>query len=209
MARVGDDQQVRVGDLRRHFAGVRGRRAQVVGAAEDQRRHVGQRRVVDGRGGRRERPVARSGAMSLSCERVGRGERRERARGQRSRGGARFGDACPGVGRAAPRELLLFAGRRVVQRRVEVFSFRLRRLLERLDQARERRGVAARGRRDRGERIRRAAAARSRRRAAVRAARWRTAATDAPCRRRRSRVRAAARDPSARARARGRRRGWR
>jgi hypothetical protein len=78
-------------------------------------------------------------------ERVGGGEGGEGARGQRSGGGDGLRDAVRRVGCAAPREVLLFARGRVVQRRVEVFRFFAFCAFGRLDQARQRRRVVAGG----------------------------------------------------------------
>ena len=92
VTRVGHHEQARVRDLRRHRLRVRRRRAQIVGAAEDQRRHVRERRRVDFGARRRERPGRALGHVAQR-ERVGRRERRERRSTPRPERRERFAEA--------------------------------------------------------------------------------------------------------------------
>ncbi len=148
--RVADhrhDQQVRARDRSRDFAGARRRCAQILGAAQDQRRDRGQlcRQLRLER--RRVRP-ARALRYVAEPDRVAGAERGERAGTERERRRPGFGEPLARARGAAPREGLVFAARREVQRLVEAFpaAFFGR---NRLEQPPERRDVAE-GRRARG-----------------------------------------------------------
>ena len=173
---VGHHQQVRVGDLRGDFARVGGGGAQVVGAAEDQRGDVGHRFRHRRRRGRRGGPVG-ARAELVEVEHVRGGERRERARRERADLRLRLRHPFSRAGAAAPREVLLFAGGRVEERRVDPFPF-FAFAAERRAPAAARAGRCRRRRRPAPRPgIRPAGAGRSRRPAGCRAARWRRCGT--------------------------------
>ncbi len=119
MAGVGDHEQLRVGDPRGDGTRARGRGAQVLGAGEQQRRHVRQR-LRGGRRGGGVGPVQAGGDQAVfphggGVERVEGGARQRVQRGERfgAAGGRRRG-ALPGEG-------LLLAGGREEQRVVFFF----------------------------------------------------------------------------------------
>ncbi len=121
MACVWNHQKVGAGDLSGEFAGARGRRAQIVGAAEDQRGDSRERSLVGGRGGFGQRPAG-TGDQIAEVDRVAHAEGSE----GRWRQGAccceAFLQALGRAGASLPGELLLLAAGREVQRTVEVFA---------------------------------------------------------------------------------------
>ena len=134
-----------------HFAGAGGRRAQIVGAAEDQARDVWQRVGIDFRPARGLRPAG-AGRHIAERERVGGCERRERAAADRPQRRPGFVQPFDRVGGRVPGKRGLVADRRVVQRHVEGlgrFLFAFAAALRAPDQPRQGGGVAVPGRADR------------------------------------------------------------
>ena len=114
VARVGHDEQCRVRDLRRDRLRVCCRRAQVLSAADDERRHIRQGPVRRLWRSRRKRPVGavRRVALVIGC--LG-AERCEGARRLRSEGCECLARALRRRVGAVPRVVVLLAARREIE----------------------------------------------------------------------------------------------